>query len=322
MHFLSLPPIVALLACLSLSAFGQAYPTKPVRLFTQFAAGNSGDIALRIVATAMSKSLGQPVIVDNRPGAGGVLAVDQLKRSAPDGYSIVAVSTGVYIARQFLVKDMGFDPQKDLTPVTQFLRSYFLMVASPIHVAGSLKELIETARISPGKVNYGTSGIGTEGHLMAEEIMERTGVRLTHIPYKDATQPLLDTVAGQIQATFATYSGALPYLNSGKLKALAAVKETRLPALPNVPTLGEVIPGFDPLTGGVGVFGPGGLPEALARRLQAEFVRAVAEPEAQAKLKEGGFEPLLSSPEVFAEQMRREISLTARLVKAAGIKPE
>jgi tripartite-type tricarboxylate transporter receptor subunit TctC len=311
------------LACLAaFAASAQPFPAKPIRWVTQFVAGSSGDIALRIVAPPMSRSLGQPVVIDNRAGAGGVLAAEQVMRAPPDGYTILAVSNAVYVTRRFLVREMSFDALKDFAAVTQYLDSYFVWVAAPSFPAGSLREALDLAKKSPGKMNFATSGIGTEGHLTGEQVMELTGVKLLHVPYKAAAQALVDTVTGQVQTALSTYSGALPHVSAGKLRILAVVRDARSARLPDVPTVAEAVPGFEAPSSGVGIFAPAGTPSAILNRIQSEIARASKDPEAQQKLRDGAYEVLASTPEEFTARMKREIALTARLVKSAGIKPE
>jgi tripartite-type tricarboxylate transporter receptor subunit TctC len=307
---------------LPFSAFAQSFPVKPIRIVTQYAPGSSGDTSLRIVAPTMSRSLGQPVLIDNRAGAGGILAAEQVLRAQPDGYTLVASSSALYVIRPFLVKSMPFDPARDFTPVTLYQEAITLLVANPSFLPNSLKELLDHARSNPGKVAFGTSGIGTEGHLTGAEIAELTGVNMTHVPYKASAQALLDTVSGQLPTSFAIYAAALPFLNSGKVKPLAIVMDGRSARLPNVPAISEVIPGFESPTSWTGIFGPAGMPPALARRIQSEFAKAAKDPETLAKLTKGGFDVVASDPDQFAARMKREIALIARLVKAAGIRPE
>jgi tripartite-type tricarboxylate transporter receptor subunit TctC len=304
------------------SAISQSFPLKPVRIVTQYEPGSSGDLSLRIVAPVISKSWGQPVVIDNRPGAGGILAAEQVHRSEPDGYTLAASSSALYLIRPFLVKTMPFDPAKDFTPVTLYQEAITFLVAQPSLAPNSIKELLDYARTNPGKVAFGTSGIGTEGHLAGEEIMELAGIKMTHVPYKSSALALRDVVSGQLQTSFSIYVSILPFLNAGKIKVLAVVKDARSPRLPDVPAIAEAIPGFEAPASWTGIFGPAGMPPALARRIQSEFARAAKEPETAARLAEGGFDVVASTPEEFSARMRREFALIARLVKAAGIKPE
>ena len=305
-----------------LGAISQSFPLKPIRVVTQYDPGSSGDLSLRIVAPVIARSVGQPVIIENRPGAGGILAAEQVHRSEPDGYTLAASSSALYVIRPFLVKTMPFDPAKDFTPVTLYQEAITFLIAQPAFPPNSFKELLDYARENPGKVAFGTSGIGTEGHLAGEEMMELAGVKMTHVPYKSSALALRDVASGQLQTSFSIYVSIMPFLKAGKIKVLAVLKDARSPRLPDVPAIAETIAGFEAPASWTGIFGPAGLSPALARRIQSEFAKAAREPDTAAKLAAGGFDVVASTPEDFAARMKREIALIARLVKAAGIKPE
>ncbi len=307
------------LACLPAQA---QFPNKPIHLVTQFVPGSSGDNALRFITPPMSESMGQPVVIDNRPGAGGVIAAESVMRSAPDGYTILSSSSATHVMRGFLVKNVSFDPLKDFAPITELIDVSAVIVVNPQSGVDSLKDLIEQARRSPGKLSFGTSGIGSEHHLSAEEIMQLTGARLVHVPYKSGSQAMLDVVAGQIPISIGTYPGAQPLLGSGKLRAIAVVGTKRLAQLPAVPAVRELVPGFEAPPAWTGIFGPAALPASLAKRLQSEFAKALADPNARTRLLQGGYEIIGSTPEEFAAQMRHDIALVGKIVQAAGIKPE
>jgi len=310
---------IGLAGCLPAHA---QFPSKPIHIVTQFVPGSSGDNALRFITPPMSESMGQPVVIDNRPGAGGVIAAEFVMRSPPDGYTVLSATSASQIMRGYLVKNLSFDPLKDFVPITQLIDVAAVIVVGPSSGIDSLKGLIEDARRSPGKYAFGTSGIGSEHHLSAEELMQLTGVRMVHVPYKAGSQAMLDTAAGQIPISIGTYPGAQPLIASGKLRAIAVVGAKRIAQLPSVPAVPEVVPGFEAPPAWTGMFGPAGLPGALAKRLQAEFAKALADPNAHAKLLQGGYEIIGSTPEQFAARMRHEIELVGKIVKAAGIKPE
>ncbi|MSQ52508.1 MAG: tripartite tricarboxylate transporter substrate binding protein [Betaproteobacteria bacterium] len=303
-------------------ALSQSFPVKPIRLISQFVPGSAGDTSLRITTPTMSQSLGQPVVIDNRAGAGGLVAAQQVLTAPPDGYTLLASSSAFYIVRQFLVKDMPFDPPKHFTPVTLYQHAISFLVAHPSFPPGSLHSMIEFARGNAGKVTFGTSGVGTEGHLSGDQIMERTGVNLVHVPYKASALALADTVSGRIATSFSIYAAALPFINSGKIKVLAVVLDTRSSRLPSVPAVAEAIPGFEAPSSWTGIFSPAGMSPALARRIQSEFAKAAKDPATLAKLTQGGFDVVATPPEEFAESIKREVALITRLVKASGIKPE
>jgi tripartite-type tricarboxylate transporter receptor subunit TctC len=304
------------------AAFGQTFPSKPIRIVTQFAPGSSGDTALRFITPAMSESVGQPVVIDSRPGAGGVLAAELVMRSAPDGYTLLSSTSAAHIMRPFLVKNISFDPLKDFTPITQLLDVAAVIVANPSLPANNLRELLEQAKREPGKLSFGTSGVGSEHHLSAEQIMQLTGVKLVHVPYKAGSQAMLDVSAGQLPLAIGTFPGAQPLIASGKLKAIAVVSERRVTQLPNVATVSETVKGFEPPAAWTGIFGPAAMPAPLARRLQGEFSKALNVPDVKAKMLQAGYDLIGSTPEDFATHIRHEIEVIGKVVKAAGIKPE
>lgn len=300
----------------------QTFPAKPIRVVTQYVAGSSGDNSLRFVAPFMGASMGQPVVIENRPGAGGVLAAEQVMRAAPDGYSILASNSATHVIRQFLVKNMSFDPAKDFTPITQLTEGTGAIVVSPSFPAANVREMLDYARTNPGKVAFGTSGIGSEHHLTAENLMQLSGVKLLHVPYKAGAQAMLDVSAGQLPMAVGVLGGAQPLVASGKLKLLGVVSARRHAQFPQVATVGEAVPGFVAPSSWTGIFGPAGLPAPLARRISGEFSKAVNDPETREKLLNAGNDPVASTPEQFAESMAKEIALVRRIVQAAGIKPE
>lgn len=313
---------IALASLASQLVHAQSYPTKPIRVVTQYVPGSSGDNGLRFVTPFMSTSMGQPVVIENRPGAGGVIAAEQVMRSPPDGYSVLAGNSGTYVIRQFLVKNMSFDPARDFMPITQLTEGAAGIVVGPTFAANSLRELLDYARANPGKLAFGTSGIGSEHHLSAENLMQMTGLKLLHVPYKSGAQAMLDSAAGQLPMTIGVLSGAQPLVASGKLKLLAVVGSKRNHKFPLTPALAEAVPGFESPSSWTGIFGPAALPMALARRISSEFAKATNDPETREKLVNAGNEPVASTPEQFAEAIVKEIALVRRIVSAAGIKPE
>jgi tripartite-type tricarboxylate transporter receptor subunit TctC len=302
------------------AAWAQSYPIKPVHLVSQFAAGSTGDVLCRVMASAISELGGQPVIVDNRPGAGGVLAAELVARSAPDGYNLLVATTGTQVMRVHLAKSQSFDPVRDFTAITEVGETVTLLVAHPSFGPNSLREMLDYARKNPGKVAYGTSGIGSPHHLSAELLQQLSGVKLLHVPYKASAQALQDTVAGQLATTFAISGLAVPALRSGKVKPLAVNRDTRFTILPDVPTMAEVVPGFETPPSWTGLFGPASMREALLRQVHAMVVKALNAPAVRAKLAEGYFDVITNkTPEEFQAQIARQIDLVGGIVKAAGI---
>ena len=311
---------LAALILAPLAALSQNYPARPIHLVSQFAAGSTGDVVCRVMASAMNEVTGQPVIVDNRPGAGGVLAAELVARSAPDGYSVLVATTGTQVMRVHLAKNQSFDPVKDFTPITELGETTTLLVAHPSFPANSLREMLDYARSHPDTVAYGTSGVGSPHHLSGELLQQLTGVRLVHVPYKASAQALQDTIAGQLMTTFAISGLAVPAVRSGKVKALAVNRDSRFSALPDVPTVSEIVPGFETPPAWTGAFGPARMPQGLLRQVHAILVKALNAPPVRAKLAEGYFEVITNNtPEEFQAQLARQIELVGKIVKAAGI---
>jgi tripartite-type tricarboxylate transporter receptor subunit TctC len=314
-RMLATASLVVSSACLA-----QGYPVKPVHLVTQFAAGSTGDVLCRTMAQSMSELSGQPVVVDNRAGAGGVLAAELIVRSAPDGYNLLMATTGTQVMRVHLAKNQSFDPVKDFTAITEVGETATLVVAHPSFPARSFKEMLDYARQNPGKVNYGSSGIGSPHHLSGELLQQLTGVKLVHIPYKASAQALQDTVAGQLMTTFSISGLAVPAVRSGKVRVLAINRSKRFPGLPDVPTIAEVVPGFETPPSWTGLFGPANMPAPVLSQVFNLAVKALNAPATKSKLAEGYFEVITNaSPEEYRQQIAREIDLVGRIVKGANI---
>ncbi len=314
--------IACLAAALPAAALAQSFPSKPLHIFTQFAAGGSGDVSLRTLAPHMSQDLGVPVIVENRPGGGGVLAADTVAHSAPDGHTLVSGTSSTQLLLPYLRKDLPFDPVRDFTPVTQLYSATTVLVANAAVPVTSLRELIEYAKKNPGKLSYGTAGIGSPDHLHGESLKQLAGIEMTHVPYKASSLALNDAVSGQLPLTFTILAAAGSQIKQGKVRALAVVEEQRSPVLPDLPTVGEVVPGFRNFPSWNGIFGPGGMPRAIADRLQRTIAKALRQPDAIARWAANGYETLGTTPDEFAAQIRVQYEIAGKLVRAAGLKPE
>ena len=309
-------------ATLSSLAFAQAFPAKPIRMITEFGAGSGGDIILRVVTTVMAETLGQPIVVENRSGAGGVVAAEAVVRAAPDGYTLGTYSPNALVTRRVLAKGGSpIDVLKDLTPITALGDAVMLVFVQPNGPIKSLKELIDYARANPGKLSYGSSGFGSIHHLAQEQVAMITGANMLHIPYKTGTEAVAALVSGQIPVTYAILGSIGPHLRAGKVVALARVGSTRLESMPQVPALTEIAPGFEPPPGWEGMFGPAGLPQPILRRLNADAVKALGLPQSKVKLNELGFDIIANTPEEFTALIRSQIELVSRIAKSAKIQP-
>ena len=316
---------VTLLAALlahAVPACAQGFPSKPIRMYTQFGAGAPGDVFARIFAASLSTVIGQPVIIDSRPGGGGVLVASLTTRAEPDGYTVVMLTATVPVSIALPSRTpLPFDPSKDLTPVAMVIEAASLLVASNTLGVNSVSELIEFAKKNPGKLSYGTTGIVSSHHLNGEQFDMLTGTQMVHIPYKSA--PVADTAAGMLPLTYAIAAQAMPFIRSGKVRALAMTTDRRLKTLPETPLMQEVVPGFEPAPAWTGVYGPARLPPAVLRRLHDDINRSLSVPDVVSKINDVGFDVVLSATaEEFAQRMKKGIDLTARIVKAAKIEPQ
>ena len=303
------------------SVFAQSLPARPVHVVTLFVPGSTGDTTARIWCASLSTVLGQPVVLDNVAGAGGVLAAERVAKAPPDGTTLLFSLSSVHVFRTFLSRNTPFHPVNDFTPITELGETVTLLVANATAPFSSLREMLDYAKANPGKLSYGTSGVGSPTHLGAELIKQLTGVELVHVPYKGVAQALQDSIAGQIPLSYAIAGLAWPAFKAGRIKVLAIAGESRYARLPDVPTLAEAIPGYEPVPSWTGVFAPPALPAGLLKRLHADIVKSVNVPEVKAKLAEGDFQVITNTPEDFLAKIRRETELVGRIVKRAGIQP-
>ena len=298
----------------------QAYPVKPLRMVTQFVAGSGGDALIRLMATPLSENLGQSVIIENRAGAGGIVAAEVVARAVPDGYAFLAATPSIPVVRVAAESKLSFDPSKDLVALTAVAATPSIFIVNPSVPINNYRELIEYAKKFPNKLSYGTSGVGSAHHLAAEQIRMLTGIEMVHVPYKAGQQALLDVVTGQIPASWVILGEAVPLAKAGKIRVLVTREAKRVPVFPDIPAMAEIVPGFEPLPGWTGLFTPAGVPQAIFRRLSSDAMKSLQAQETRAKINQIGFEVVGNTPEEFAAQIKREITLTARIAKAAGIK--
>ncbi|MFM9971216.1 MAG: Bug family tripartite tricarboxylate transporter substrate binding protein [Burkholderiales bacterium] len=314
-------PILALLPIATLTQAQTAFPTKPIRMITEFVAGSGGDTLLRIVAEGLGPVLGQAVVIENRAGAGGVVAAEAVARSAPDGYTLFGATPNTQTIRPHLARVNTLDPIKDFTPITSLAEPTIVIVANPAFPANNLKELIDYARANPGKLSYATSGIGSSHHLSGEQIQILTSVKFTHVPYKALAESLRDVVSGQIPVGFNLNGPVAPMAKAGKVKLIAIVNERRSTEWPDVGIVSESVPGFEKPSSWTGLLGPGAMAPALARRIASDVVKTMNEPKTKARIEGAGFTVRGNTPEEFFAQLRRETELVGRIVKTAGIQP-
>ncbi len=302
------------------SAHAQTYPSKPIRMVRGIAGG--ADIVARLVAQELTASMGQPVVVDQQAAAGGVVGAEMVSHAAPDGYTLLLASVSTQVMNRYLSKAARLDPIRDFTPLTMGYDTVLLVVANPSLGVNNMKELIDYAKRHPGKLSYGTSGIGTSHHLSGEELKLLTGIDWVHVPYKGGPPVLTDLISGQIQVGFTILATAQPFMKSGKMKILAVNNPKRYPEIPDVPTVGEQIPGYEPPPAWSAFYGPPGLPQAIAARLHDELVKALNTSEVKNKAQEIGFVINTGTPDALIATMKADQALVGKLVSAIGIKPE
>lgn len=296
----------------------QSYPDRPIKLVVPFAPGGATDILGRLLATSLGERLGQPVVVENRPGAGATLGADHVAKAKPDGYTLLmgavhhTIATSVY-------RRLGYDFQKDLAPITVVAVVPNVLVVNPQVPAKTVQELLAQARAQPGKLAYGSNGAGTGQHLIGAQFESMGGVELLHVPYKGSGPLTTDLLGGQIAMSFDTVTPVLPHIKVGKLRALAVTTARRSVALPDVPTLDEAgLKGFDMGTW-FGVLAPAATPREVLARLGADMNRIIESPQFRRKMEEIGAEPIGGSPEQMARQIRDDTDRFARLVKDAKV---
>jgi len=303
-------------------AQAQGYPNKPIRLICPFPPGGAVDIASRAIAAELSKNLGQPVTVDNRPGAGGNIGGAEAARSAPDGYTLFMTTSGIQAINPALYSKMPFDPNKDLMPVVGLVSLNNVLVLHPSVKANSVAEVIAMAKAQPGAVNYASSGSGTSIHMSGEMFKHLTGVNMVHIPYKGSAPALNDLLGGQVMMMFDNIPSALPHIKSGRLRALATTGSKRDPLLPELPTLAEAgVPGYE---SGVwfGLAVAAGTPKEIIAKLNAEAVKGTKAPEFVKRMTELGYNIMGTSPETMSEMLRAETNRWGPIVKASGAKAD
>ncbi len=300
------------------AAVAQQYPNKPIRLIVPFAPGGGTDILARLIGQKLTESMGQQVVVDNRPGAGGNIGAELTVKASRDGHTILMVSAS-YAVNAAIYK-LTFDPAKDLAPVTQVASVPFVLVSHPSLAANNVKELIALARSKPGQLNYASSGNGSAPHLAGALFTLMTNTDMVHVPYKGGAPALNDVVAGQVQLLFSTVIQGVPFITSGKLKAIAVGSLKRSPSLPQVATIHESgVTGYD-VTNWFGLLAPGGTPQPILSRLNSEIVKHLQSPDLTQRLAAQGAEPIGSSPKEFAELISKDVEKYTRVAKAAGIK--
>ncbi|MCX7138123.1 MAG: tripartite tricarboxylate transporter substrate binding protein [Proteobacteria bacterium] len=298
-----------------------SYPVKPVRLVTPFPPGGGTDILARALAPRMSESLGGSVIVENRSGAGGLVGIEAVARTAPDGYTLLLVSGSLTIIPS-LFPNVRYDPVKDFTPVTLATRQPYIAVVHPSLPAKNIRELIALARARPGQVTYASAGSGGAGHLGMELLKTMVKVNIVHIPYKGSGPALIDVLGGHVSLMFASAPSAMPHIKTGRLRALAMTGSQQSAAVPGVPTIAESgLPGFETY-GWYGVLAPAGTAPPIIARVHGAIIKAMAAPEVMERIVADGSEAVAGTPEQFADYIKRDIPKWAKVIKESGARAD
>jgi tripartite-type tricarboxylate transporter receptor subunit TctC len=316
--------ILAFFAVLISAAHAQDYPAKPIRILVGFAAGGGTDVTARIMAPRLAERLGQPIVIENRPGAGGNIATEAAARAAPDGYTLLMGTIAALAINPSLYANLPFDPEKDLTPISLAVSLPNIIVTHPTVPAKTLAELVALSKERPGTFNYSTSGAGSAGHLAGELFKTLTSADFTHVPYKGGAPAMTDLVAGQVNMSFAAAGSAMPQIKAGKIKPLAVTTLKRTAGLPDVPTVEEAmgLKGYES-NNWYGLVGPAKLPPAVVAKLHAAMVAVLGEPEIKEKLQAQGLDPSPSvTPEAFGDYIRQETATWSKVVKTTGAKPD
>ena len=305
------------LGAIALPAVGQAYPSRSVRILVGFSAGGGTDIAARGAAQKMTELLGQPVVVENRPGSGGMIATEAVAKSAPDGYTLLMAAPADTV-QPALRKTMPYDFEHDLTPISLVVKAPFALVVHPSVPAHNVKELIALARARPGQLNYASSGIGSSAHMSNEMFNSMAKVSIVHVPYKGTSEGLIAVASGGVDMVFSSFPPVLPLAAAHKIRILAVSTLKRSALLPEIPTIDESgLPGYERY-GWYGVLAPAAVPKDIIARLNAAIVKAVATPELRQSLSSQGLEPFANTPAEFAAFLSRELKQNGAIIRATN----
>jgi tripartite-type tricarboxylate transporter receptor subunit TctC len=320
MHRLALALILAAAALHAPARAQPGYPDKPIRMIVPYAAGGAADITARIVGQKMAEGLGVPVVVDNRGGANGNIGTDAVAKAAPDGYTVLLVASGPIVVNPSLYAKLPYDPLKDLAPVTQLTSYQYALVVPANSPITGVPELVAAAKADPGRISYGSTGVGGGGHLAGELFAGLTGTKLTHVPYKGASLALADLLGGQLSFTFDTVVTAAPQIASGKLRGYAVTGPRRAASLPQLPTMAELGYRDFNVTQFQGILVPAKTDAAIVERLRAEAVKALQAPDVIRRLAtEGGYDLIGGTPAEFRRLIQAETASYGRLIKASHI---
>ncbi len=309
-------------ALVALPAAAQNFPTKPVRIIVATAPGPGVDYVARLAAPKISEDLGQPLIIENQAGANGIIATSTVARAAPDGYTMVMATPSMIVTAKFLVRDLPYDPVKDLAPVSCAVEPFTSLAVNPSLPVKNIGELIDYAKKNPGKLSYASSGVGSVFHMVGEMFNNAAGVNIVHVPYKSVPPAVQAVMANEVPMVYAAISNTYPQMRAGKVKILGILESKRAPSLPDVPTVGETVPGFVKPPSWFGYLAPGNTPKPVVQRLNSAIVKALHNAEVKKTLEEQGSNVIASSPEEFVTLIANGFDIYAKAIKIAGLKPE
>lgn len=309
----------ALLGFTSAAWCAEAYPSRPVRVVVAFPPGGISDSLARVLSQQLSAAMGQQFVVDNRPGAGTTLAAALIAKSPPDGSTLYLVDATTHAINATLYSSLPYDSVRDFTPIAMVAQTPLILVVHPSLPVRSVRDLISLAKAQPKQINYASSGNGTILHLSGETLKSMAGIDLVHVPYKGSGPAVAAVLAGEISLTFSTTPPALPHVQAGKLRALGVTSAKRSPLLPDVPTMGETLKGFDIVLYS-GIMGPAGIPKDIVEKLHGEITRTLATPKVKEAWTSYGATPVSMTPEQFAQHLRSDIAKLGAMVRTAGAK--
>ncbi len=313
-----------LAALLAPAALSQGYPSKPIKVISGQIVASSGDVSLRLISPRIGERLGQPLVVENRTGASGVIAASTVAGAAPDGYTLLSVGAGTVVTNVFLVKNLPFNSMKDFAPIAQYSRAVTFVTIPASLPPNSLAELIDYARRNPGKLSYGSTGTGSPFHLIGESLKMATGIDIVHVPYSGGNAALAqnDLLTGRLDIYFPSYTNIRQHVSGGKVRLLAVTDSVRFSRLPEVPPVTDAVPNYRHVPSWNGFFGPAALPQPMVARLNAAILATLKEPEIVTRMEDLGLSPIGNSPEAFARAMREEIESFGEFARRLGIQPQ
>ena len=310
--------MVASIACIDSVAFAaDKFPTKPIKLIIPQGPGGANDAIARIYGQVLGESMGQPVVIENRAGAGGAIGTAAAAKAAPDGYTLLLTVTSAHVVAPFLYQNVGFDPVKDFEPITTLATAGYLLVAASDFPANSVKELIDLAKAKPGQISFASAGNGTLNHLLGELLQKQAGIQLVHVPYKSSAASVTDVVGGRVPISFQSVASSIAFVKAGKLKVLGVSNEKRMALFPEYPAVSETLPGFG-ATPWYGLLAPAGTPKEIIAELHAHTLKAMANKVVQEKLALNGAEVMTLTPAQFATLIQSELPKWERAVKSSG----